>query len=378
MRVDSSSTAPLTGYTPFQTLPELTPNGLPHVGARGALEASSQLLGQTSWLGTPTPMPTVGSMVGGSHPSMNLGFQHLNLQYFPATVPPALGSYAIGEGGSHVWGSSPSGGAMLGSQSEHHGAKHDSPGKQEKVKKKRGRPRLYDDDGTERPKRKPGRPPMYVVSDAGSSTSPLQVIRSVSTASDSSSALAPTWSQLDSQGPEMATSRDASSRKSKGKAKEKPASIGEGDDEEEDDEEARRQEVIRARNKTAASRYRAKTQAAIAIMEAEERDVSSRRQALIACATQLKEEVYFLKNEILRQAECGCPLITGYLAEATQLAYSPTSSGAGRTGSISSGMENMALSGDVSRIAHCEGCSERAGGFGGPAIDGDGSRPGFF
>ncbi|KAL2021628.1 hypothetical protein VTK56DRAFT_6981 [Thermocarpiscus australiensis] len=77
---------------------------------------------------------------------------------------------------------------------------------------------------------------------------------------------------------------------------------------------------VQARNRAAASRYRAKTQAAFAQLEAEEREVSVRRQSLLAAADRLRGEVFQLKNELLRHADCDCPLIRDYLSHAAQQA----------------------------------------------------------
>ena len=95
-------------------------------------------------------------------------------------------------------------------------------------------------------------------------------------------------------------------------------------------------------------------------MEAEEREVTTRRQALIACANQLREEVFLLKNEVLRQTDCGCPLIAGYLAEAARLAYSPGQEPQLRSGSASS-MGGMLLGrsvmdGSSIPVSHHEEC----------------------
>lgn len=76
----------------------------------------------------------------------------------------------------------------------------------------------------------------------------------------------------------------------------------------------------RDRNRAAASRYRAKTQAAFAQLEVEEREVSERRQSLLASASRLRDEVFQLKNELLRHADCDCPLIQGYLSHAAKQA----------------------------------------------------------
>ncbi|KAK4156186.1 hypothetical protein C8A00DRAFT_30996 [Chaetomidium leptoderma] len=91
------------------------------------------------------------------------------------------------------------------------------------------------------------------------------------------------------------------------------------------------------RNRAAASRYRAKTQAALAQLEAEEHDDSVRRQSLLACAGQLRDEVFQLKNELLRHAaECGCPLIRGYLSHAAEQACAGLRAASAGTGSSSS------------------------------------------
>ncbi|KAK4116849.1 hypothetical protein N656DRAFT_795105 [Canariomyces notabilis] len=76
----------------------------------------------------------------------------------------------------------------------------------------------------------------------------------------------------------------------------------------------------RDRNRAAASRYRAKTQAAFAQLEAEERAANDRRQSLMACASQLRDEIFLLKTELLRHADCDCPLIQGYLSHAARQA----------------------------------------------------------
>ncbi|KAK5661864.1 hypothetical protein OQA88_9969 [Cercophora sp. LCS_1] len=80
-------------------------------------------------------------------------------------------------------------------------------------------------------------------------------------------------------------------------------------------------EVVRSRNRAAATRYRNKIQAITDQLEAEEREASLQRQSLIACATQLREEVYHLKTAILQHSDCRDPLIQGYLSNATQQAY---------------------------------------------------------
>nr|CDP22804.1 Putative protein of unknown function [Podospora anserina S mat+] len=79
---------------------------------------------------------------------------------------------------------------------------------------------------------------------------------------------------------------------------------------------------LRFRNRQAAIRYRVKTQAAAAQLEAEEQEISSRRKSLLTSVGQLKDEVYNLKNEVLKHADCDCPLIQAYLAHAARQVYS--------------------------------------------------------
>ncbi|KAK4672634.1 hypothetical protein QC763_104790 [Podospora pseudopauciseta] len=79
---------------------------------------------------------------------------------------------------------------------------------------------------------------------------------------------------------------------------------------------------LRSRNRQAAIRYRVKTQAAASRLEAEEQEISSRRKSLLTSVGQLREEVYNLKNEVLKHADCDCPLIQAYLAHAARQVYS--------------------------------------------------------
>ncbi|KAK5651531.1 hypothetical protein OQA88_11985 [Cercophora sp. LCS_1] len=200
------------------------------------------------------------------------------------------------------------------------------------AKRKRGRPRLYEDDGTEVPKETPGRPSAYTFASrsSGSSSSKTRASTSTSASSVSITVVPNTRPRPNSDAP---------------------------------DQDSSKQKSVRARNKAAATRYRQKTQAAIAEWEAQEQEVSLQRQALMACAGKLKEEVFQLKNEVLRHADCGCPMIEGYLATAAQQAF--MSSGEGRTdGGISQGMDQMALTSQddgTARVMHLEECSMLCG-----------------
>ncbi|KAK4144419.1 uncharacterized protein C8A04DRAFT_27876 [Dichotomopilus funicola] len=75
------------------------------------------------------------------------------------------------------------------------------------------------------------------------------------------------------------------------------------------------------RNRAAATRYRAKTQAAAARLEADERAAEERNRTLVARVGELQDEVFRLKDEVLRHANCHCPLIDGYLAHAAEKAW---------------------------------------------------------
>ncbi|KAK4171385.1 hypothetical protein QBC36DRAFT_305330 [Triangularia setosa] len=72
--------------------------------------------------------------------------------------------------------------------------------------------------------------------------------------------------------------------------------------------------------KTAMTRQ-VKIQAAAAQLEANEQEVSERRRSLLEGAGQLREEVFNLKNEVLKHAGCDCPLIQAYLQHAARQVY---------------------------------------------------------
>lgn len=59
---------------------------------------------------------------------------------------------------------------------------------------------------------------------------------------------------------------------------------------------------LKTRNRLAASRYRAKTQARSSELQASERTARARRASLLACRDALRDEVFALKNELLRHA----------------------------------------------------------------------------
>jgi hypothetical protein len=186
----------------------------------------------------------------------------------------------------------------------------------EKVRRRRGRPRLYEDDGTEVPKRKPGRPLTYApVTDSFGSRSSMTSSMSTTSPSSADGLTAPFW-----EGPSPGRSARPAKRN-------QPA---DEPTEQDPGEAAAALAVIRTRNKAAATRYRLKNQQTVDRMEAEEREASLRRLALLACADRLRGEVNSLKTEVMQHANCGCPHISGYIAAATQhtlaaMATSPAS-----------------------------------------------------
>ncbi|KAK0656886.1 hypothetical protein B0T16DRAFT_385518 [Cercophora newfieldiana] len=341
---------------PFQASTVMFPYAFPPAEPEGTLESGSQRLAQNFWAG-PLPQqaisPADGQISDVAHGFMlpNQPQELLDHGYFPPTnaEPPSPGTPIANDGSSPAWGAFVPGPSFLATPVNQHeaaaGSESPASTNAEKAKRKRGRPRVYEDDGIERPRRRPGRPPIYVVgSESASPSSPhYQSFQSASSTPGSNLAISPGWSATLSSDPSTSSSTP-SANKGKTKSTKRPAGIDNDENGDEDDEEEReKQTIVRARNKTAASRYRAKTQTAIAMLEAKEENVSTRRQELMDCAAQLHEEIFYLKNEVLRQASCGCPLIAGYLTEAANLAYPGGPWRSGRTGSISSGMEGMSL-----------------------------------
>jgi hypothetical protein len=79
------------------------------------------------------------------------------------------------------------------------------------------------------------------------------------------------------------------------------------------------QTTARNRNRAAASRYRAKTQAASARLESAARTAAARHRVLRARESRLRDEVVRLKHELLaRHAQCDCEMIRGYLEGAVR------------------------------------------------------------
>lgn len=90
----------------------------------------------------------------------------------------------------------------------------------------------------------------------------------------------------------------------------------------------------RARNKAAATRYRSKTQVNIAKAEDDEREAALQYNEQLACVDQLRKEVV---HELLAQARCGCPLIQAYLSDATRTLGSSTHRRDSESGRLSTG-----------------------------------------
>ncbi|KAK4448661.1 hypothetical protein QBC34DRAFT_406548 [Podospora aff. communis PSN243] len=85
-----------------------------------------------------------------------------------------------------------------------------------------------------------------------------------------------------------------------------------------EDQHERAQSRTRYRNRTAARRYRDKLRCLIDKVEAEEHEASKLRRALTEQASDLQGEVFALKNKIFEHARCECPLIQAYLKGAAQ------------------------------------------------------------
>jgi len=94
-------------------------------------------------------------------------------------------------------------------------------------------------------------------------------------------------------------------------------------------------------------------------MEAEEREVRLQREALLACAGELRDELFQLKNEVMRHAQCGCPLITSYLSNVARQALA-THRGNQPFEGISGNMDGLSLDeyGEQTHVIHTESCSQ--------------------
>lgn len=219
--LEGSHSVPIDPQTPFQAPVDLYSNDLSLTEPRRFFEPSSQFLAQTAWPGAPAQQAT--GDVNGQLSSMALGFMLPNegqypfdLGYFPPadTAPPPYGGAAVGEGSVSIWrateATAPD--AIFPTVPIGQGKSDGGPNLEKVKKKNRGRPRLYGEDGTERPKRKPGRPPTYVVGpESASSTSPYQYFRSAPSASESTLAISPGWPGNQELGPSFSSNTSIAS-----------------------------------------------------------------------------------------------------------------------------------------------------------------------
>ncbi|KAK3938957.1 hypothetical protein QBC46DRAFT_409665 [Diplogelasinospora grovesii] len=74
----------------------------------------------------------------------------------------------------------------------------------------------------------------------------------------------------------------------------------------------------RARSRLAATKCRAKSKLALDKLKADDRIVTETREKLKDALFQLQEEVYTLKQELLKHASCDCKLIQQYLTYTTK------------------------------------------------------------
>jgi len=95
---------------------------------------------------------------------------------------------------------------------------------------------------------------------------------------------------------------------------EKPASkrkLEDDDDDEEDGEEKRRKFL--ERNRQAASKCRQKKKAWMQDLEQRSDEITKRNKALHETVSMLKEEVLFLKNQLLAHRGCDCTVVKNYI-----------------------------------------------------------------
>ncbi|KAI9280891.1 hypothetical protein BC943DRAFT_330510 [Umbelopsis sp. AD052] len=85
----------------------------------------------------------------------------------------------------------------------------------------------------------------------------------------------------------------------------------EQDDDEEDGEERRRKFL--ERNRQAASKCRQKKKAWMQDLEQRSEEITSRNKALHETVSMLKEEVLFLKNQLLSHRGCDCTVVKNYI-----------------------------------------------------------------
>jgi hypothetical protein len=74
----------------------------------------------------------------------------------------------------------------------------------------------------------------------------------------------------------------------------------------------------RERNRIAARKCRQKAKQSISKLQQRERDLHEQNKVLLSYAASLREEILYLKNEILRHSNCNSSLIQEYIANAAR------------------------------------------------------------
>ncbi|KAK7952089.1 bZIP transcription factor [Apiospora aurea] len=82
--------------------------------------------------------------------------------------------------------------------------------------------------------------------------------------------------------------------------------------------QGQRHERNREKNRLAASKCREKSKKYVDELRERERELAAQRASLSQHAASLREEVLWLKNEILRHGDCNCEFIQNYLATAAR------------------------------------------------------------
>jgi hypothetical protein len=74
----------------------------------------------------------------------------------------------------------------------------------------------------------------------------------------------------------------------------------------------------RERNRIAARKCRQKAKRSISELQERERELSQQNRMLVDHASSLREEILYLKNEILRHSECNSSIIQDYITNAAR------------------------------------------------------------
>lgn len=75
---------------------------------------------------------------------------------------------------------------------------------------------------------------------------------------------------------------------------------------------------LRERNRVAANKCREKAKVKAEVLQEQERELSKKHQYLVEQVQSLKSEVLDLKNEIIRQGNCSCKLMSEYITKAAR------------------------------------------------------------